>query len=273
MAKLKSLQDIAKMREAGHLAALTLKHVEPLIRPGISTEAINRAVHDFIVSHGATPTPLNYRGYPKSVCTSINDVICHGIPSEDQILKEGDIINVDVTVTLNEWLGDTSKTYYVGKNIPKDRRHVTDVAFESLARGLAAVTHGGRMGDIGAAIQQYAEGQGCGVVRDFVGHGIGKVFHEPEVVVTHYGEKGSGMKLSRGMTFTIEPMINGGSWKHRMLKDQWTALTIDGTPSAQFEHTLAIVGDGIEILTALPDDTIVARARELGAKISWPEPT
>jgi methionyl aminopeptidase len=271
VAKLKSAQDISMMREAGRLAALTLKHVEPLIKPGVSTEEINKCVHDFIVSHGAHPTPLNYRGYPKSVCTSINEVICHGIPCKEHILKDGDIINVDVTVTLNEWLGDTSKTYFVGTNTPKDRIHVTEVAFESLARGMAAVSHGGRMGDIGAAIQQYAEAEGCGVVRDFVGHGIGKIFHEPDVVVTHYGKKGTGMRLARGMTFTIEPMINGGSWQHRMLRDQWTAVTTDGKPSAQFEHTLAIVGDGIEVLTALPGDEIVTRARELGAKILWPE--
>ncbi len=270
MAKVKSQQDIAKMREAGRLAALTLKHVEPLIRPGTSTEAINKAVHDFIVSHGAVPTPLNYRGFPKSVCTSINEVICHGIPSEDCLLKEGDIINVDVTATLNEWIGDTSKTYVVGSGTSEERQLVMDVAFESLARALAVVKHNARMGDIGAAIQTYAEAKGCGVVRDFIGHGLGKVFHEPELAVPHYGEANTGMKLVRGMTFTIEPMINGGSWRHRVLRDGWTAVTTDGKPSAQFEHTLAIVGDGIEVLTALPDDPIMLRAKELGGTILWP---
>lgn len=270
MAKLKSTQDIAKMRAAGRLAALTLQHIEPLIRPGISTEKINEAVHNFIVENGATPTPLNYRGFPKSVCTSVNEVICHGIPSDEHILAEGDIINVDVTVTLNEWIGDTSKTYVVGSGTTPERKLVLDVAAESLARALAATKHNARLGDIGAAIQQYAEGKGCGVVRDFVGHGVGKVFHEPELAVPHYGEQNTGLKLVRGMTFTIEPMINGGSWRHRVLRDGWTAVTTDGKPSAQFEHTIAIVGEGIEILTALPQDPILIRAKELGANILWP---
>jgi methionyl aminopeptidase len=270
VAKLKSTQDIAKMREAGRLAALTLKHVEPLIRPGVCTEEINRAVHEFIVNHGAVPTPLNYRGFPKSVCTSINEVICHGIPSDDQVLKEGDIINVDVTCTLADWIGDTSKTYVVGKGTSADRQLVLDVAAESLARALAVTKHNARLGDIGAAIQNYAEGKGCGVVRDFVGHGLGKVFHEPDLAVPHYGEANTGLKIVRGMTFTIEPMINGGTWRHRVLRDGWTAVTTDGKPSAQFEHTIAVVGDGIEILTALPDDAILLRAKELGAQILWP---
>jgi methionyl aminopeptidase len=182
-------------------------------------------------------------------------------------LREGDIINVDVTVIFEQWFGDTSKTYFVGTNIPEDRKHVTQVAFESLAIALAVVSHGARMGDIGCAIQQYAEAQSCGVVRDFTGHGIGKVFQDPEVCVPHFGTKGTGMKLVRGLTFTIEPMINGGTWRHRILSDGWTAVTADGKASAQFEHTLAIVKDGIDVLTALPDDAIVARARALGAKI------
>jgi methionyl aminopeptidase len=270
VAKLKSAQDIAKMREAGRLAALTLKHVEPLVRPGVSTEDINKAVHEFILSHGAVPTPLNYRGFPKSVCTSINEVICHGIPSDEQVLKEGDIINVDVTCTLADWIGDTSKTYVVGKGTSADRKLVLDVAAESLARALAVTKHNARLGDIGAAIQTYAESMGCGVVRDFVGHGLGKVFHEPDLAVPHYGEANTGLKIVRGMTFTIEPMINGGTWRHRVLRDGWTAVTTDGKPSAQFEHTIAIVGDGIEILTALPDDAILLRAKELGAQILWP---
>ncbi len=271
MPKLKSTQDIAKMREAGRLAALTLKHVEPLIKPGTSTEQINTAVHNYIVSHGAIPTPLNYRGFPKSVCTSINEVICHGIPSDQQILKEGDIVNVDVTCTLDEWIGDTSKTYVVGIGTSEERQLVLDVAAETLARALAATKHNARMGDIGAAIQTYAEAKGCGVVRDFVGHGLGKVFHEPDLAVPHYGEAGTGLKLVRGMTFTIEPMINGGTWRHRVLRDGWTAVTTDGKPSAQFEHTIAIVGDGIEILTALPQDPILLRAKELGARVLWPQ--
>lgn len=269
MAKLKSAQDIEKMRAAGRLAALTLQHVEPHVKPGVSTEEINTIVHEFIVAHGAYPSPLNYRGFPKSVCTSINDVICHGIPSPNEVLRDGDIINIDVTVTLDGYFGDTSKTYAVGV-VPDDRRKVTDVSAESLARALAVVKHGARLGDVGSAIQIYAEGQGCGVVRDFVGHGIGRVFHE-EPAVPHYGKAGTGLKLVRGMCFTIEPMINGGDWRHRMLADGWTARTVDGKPSAQFEHTVAIVGDGIEILTALPNDAIARRAQELGASILWPE--
>lgn len=266
MPKLKSADDLVKMRAAGRLAALTLKHVEPYVKPGISTEELNTIVHEFIVKHDAYPSPLNYRGFPKSVCTSINDVICHGIPSAEVKLNEGDIINIDVTVTLDGYFGDTSKTFYVGNIIPPDREHVTKVSAESLARAIAVVKHGVRLGDIGFAIQSYAEAQGCGVVRDFVGHGIGKVFHE-EPVVTHFGQAGKGDKLVRGMCFTIEPMINGGDWRMKMLNDGWTALTVDGKPSAQFEHTLAIVGNGVEVLTALPDDPILARAKQLGATI------
>lgn len=270
MAKLKSAQDIQKMREAGRLAAETLRAVEPLIKPGVSTEEINAFVHAYITNAGAYPSPLNYRGFPKSVCTSINDVICHGIPKAEDVLKEGDIINVDVTVTLDGYFGDTSRTFYVGASIPEERKKVTEVSAEALARAITVARHGARVGDIGHAIQSYAEGQGCGVVRDFVGHGIGKVFHEDPAIM-HYGKPNTGEKIVRGMCFTIEPMINGGDWRSKMLADGWTALTRDGKPSAQFEHTLAIVGEGVEILTALPDDPIARRARELGADVLWPE--
>lgn len=270
MTKLKSTEDIKKLREAGRLAAETLRYIEPFVKVGVSTQEINELVHNFIVSHGAYPSPLNYKGFPKSVCTSVNDVICHGIPSSECILKEGDIVNVDVTVTLNEYFGDTSRTFYVGDSVPANRKKVTEVAAESLARGLAVARHGARMGDVGWAIQGYAENeQRCGVVRDFVGHGIGRVFHE-DPPVPHYGQAGTGTKIVRGMVFTIEPMINEGNWRHKMLADGWTALTVDGKPSAQFEHTIAIVGDGIEILTALPDDPIARRARDLGANVLWP---
>lgn len=268
--KLKSASDILKMREAGRLAANVLRYVAPHVKPGVSTEDINTLVHAYIVEHGAYPSPLNYRGFPKSVCTSVNDVICHGIPSAQQILKEGDIVNVDVTVTLDGYFGDTSKTFFVGTDIPADRRLVAEVAAESLARGIAAVKHGGRLGDIGHAIQSYAEPKGCSVVRDFVGHGIGKVFHE-DPAVAHYGQPGTGEKIVRGMCFTIEPMINAGDWRHKLWADGWTAVTTDGKPSGQFEHTIAVVGDGVEILTALPDDAIAIRAKELGARILWPE--
>lgn len=272
MAKLKSSDDIKMMRAAGELAAKTLRHVGQFVKPGISTEEINTIVHNYIVERGAYPSPLNYKGFPKSVCTSINDVICHGIPSPDVFLKEGDIINIDVTVTLDGYFGDTSRTFYVGANIPPDRRLVTETAEESLARALAVCQHGIRIGDIGHAIQSFAEAAGCSVVREFVGHGIGKVFHE-EPAITHYGRPGTGSKLTRGMCFTIEPMINGGHWKSKMLSDGWTAVTPDGKPSAQFEHTIALVGEGIEILTALEDDPIALRAKELGARILWPNLT
>lgn len=270
MPKLKSSNDILMMRAAGQLAAQTLRYVEQFVKPGISTEEINTIVHNFIVDHGAYPSPLNYKGFPKSVCTSINDVICHGIPHPDVRLSTGDIINIDVTVTLNGYFGDTSRTFYVGDSIPSDRRLVTETSEEALARALAVCEHGTKVGDIGHAIQSFAESQGCSVVRDFVGHGIGKVFHE-EPAITHYGRPGTGTKLLRGMCFTIEPMINGGDWRSKMLKDGWTAVTPDGKPSAQFEHTIALVGEGIEILTALPDDPIAKRASELGAKILWPQ--
>lgn len=258
------------MRKAGRLAAETLRYVGTYVKPGVTTEELNVLVHDYTIKHGATPSPLNYKGFPKSVCTSVNDVICHGIPSSKQVLKDGDIINIDVTSTLNGYFGDCSATFYVGTQISDERRKVTDIARESLARGLAAVKHGGRIGDIGHAIQSYAEPLGVGVVRDFVGHGIGKVFHE-DPAVAHYGEPGTGPKIVRGMCFTIEPMINAGDWRHKLWADGWTAVTTDGKASAQFEHTIAVVGEGIEILTALEDDEIAIRAKALGANVLWPK--
>lgn len=269
MAKVKSKEDLECMRASGALAARTLRFAGTLVKPGISTEEINQQVHEFIVSHGAYPSPLNYKGFPKSICTSINDVICHGIPDPKVILEEGDIVNIDITVTLNKYFGDCSRTFFVGERdcIPADRQHVTNVAEECLARAIVLLQHGKRMGDIGHAIQTYAEAQGCGVVRDFVGHGIGTIFHEPEIQVPHFGQPGTGMKLVRGMTFTVEPMINAGSWRSRLMPDGWTAKTTDGKPSAQFEHTFALVGEGVEVLTALEDDPIVQRAKELGAII------
>jgi methionyl aminopeptidase len=272
MAKLKSPADLQKMREAGQLAAKTLKYIAPFVKPGVSTEEINTLVHEFIISHKAYPSPLNYGGsavrspFPKSVCTSVNEIVCHGIPSKEQILKDGDIINIDVTVTLNGYFGDTSKTYFVGEKISEEKQIVCNVAQESLARAIATVKHGARLGDLGWAIQGYAESQKCGVVRDFVGHGIGKVFHE-EPAILHYGRLGTGDKIVRGMCFTIEPMINAGDWRTKMWNDGWTAVTYDGKPSAQFEHTLAVVGEGVEVLTALPDDPILKRAQEMGSSV------
>ena len=270
MAKLKSNEDILKLRAAGRLAAETLKHVGSFVKPGVNTEMLDKITYDYITSHGAYPSPLNYHGYPKSVCTSINDVICHGIPSETEILKEGDIVNIDVTVTLDGYFGDCSRTYMVGDKIPEERVKLTKITEESLARAIVQAKHGNRLGDIGHAIQSYAEKEGCGVVRDFVGHGIGKIFHEKDLQIPHFGKLGTGLKIVRGMVFTIEPMINSGDWRSKLMRDGWTAKTVDGKDSAQFEHTLAIVGDGVEILTALEDDPIAIRAKELGANVLWP---
>lgn len=269
MAKLMSPDELNKMRAAGKLAAETLRYAGSLVRPGVTTDFLNQEVHNFILERNAYPSPLNYKGFPKSICTSVNEVICHGIPSPQQVLMDGDIINIDVTVTLDGYFGDTSRTFFVGSpdSVPEDRKTVTRVSEESLARALAAVKHGCRVGDIGHAIQSFAEAERCSVVRDFVGHGIGSVFHQ-DPQVPHFGRPGTGAKLVRGMCFTIEPMINKGTWRHRMLADGWTAVTEDGLPSAQFEHTITIGREGVEVLTALADDPIVARARELGAQVT-----
>lgn len=243
----KTPKEIDLMRQVGRLTAETLEAVGPLIRPGVTTREIDEFVHRDTLSRGCIPAPLNYKGFPKSCCTSVNDVICHGIPS-DRALKEGDIINVDVTHIYEGFHGDTSATFYVGTPSEKAKL-VTEVARRSLELGIAQVRPGARLGDIGAAIQEYAEGQGCSVVRDFVGHGIGRRFHE-DPQVAHYGQWGRGARLKPGMTFTIEPMINIGSYAVRILDDKWTAITVDGELSAQFEHTLLVTLTGVEVLTA-----------------------
>lgn len=249
MIVLKTDKEIDAMRPAGHLAFELLELVKDFIKPGISTEDINVLVHEHTLKQGGTPAPLNYRGFPKSVCTSVNQVVCHGIPSKSQVLKEGDIINVDVTPIVAGYHGDSSRTYLVGKKVPENARKLTECAKTCLDLGIAAVKDGCRIGDIGHAIQTYAESLGYGVVRDFVGHGIGKTFHE-DPQVPHYGKQGRGIRLSKGMVFTIEPMINEKSWKCKVLKDEWTAVTVDGKLSAQFEHTIAIRSSGeVEILT------------------------
>jgi len=247
---LKSTVDLEQMRKACQLAARTLVETGKILRPGITTDEINTFVHDYTVKHGAIPAPLNYRGFPKSVCTSVNEVICHGIPGRRR-LEPGDIINVDVTSILEGWHGDVSATFYVGEP-STEARHLVEVSRECLRRGIAEVRPGARLGDIGEAIQTYAEGQGCSVVRDFVGHGIGRAFHEPPQV-PHFGKGGRGVRLKRGMTFTIEPMINLGDWRMKVLSDAWTAITADGKLSAQFEHTIAVTADGAEILTEFPE--------------------
>ncbi|KOP26938.1 methionine aminopeptidase [Hapalosiphon sp. MRB220] len=242
-----SQRELEKMRKAGHLAAELLHHLEPMVKPGVSTLEINDEAERWTQAHGAKSAPLGYKGYPKSICTSINEVVCHGIPSAKQILKDGDIINIDVTVIVDGYHGDTSKTFFVGTPSPIAKKLV-EVTQECRDRGIAEVKPGARIGDIGAAIQEYAESQGFSVVRDFVGHGISNIFHTaPDI--PHYGTRGKGRVLRPGMVFTIEPMINEGTWEVEVLSDGWTALTRDRKLSAQFEHTIAVTEDGVEILT------------------------
>jgi len=244
--RLKEEKDINGIRKAGRLALDTLDLVESQIRPGITTDDVNTLVHDFTIKNGAIPAPLNYRGFPKSVCVSVNNVICHGIP-EERVLKDGDIVNVDVTPILNGYYADVNKTFFVGTPGP-DAQKIVKVARECLKKGMAAVQPGNSIGDIGWAIQNYGEGQGCSVVREFVGHGVGFEFHEPPQV-PHYGRKGDGIILIPGMVFTIEPMINLGKKALNILADNWTAVTRDGSLSAQFEQTILVTDNGFKSLT------------------------
>ncbi|MBN2799004.1 MAG: type I methionyl aminopeptidase [Deltaproteobacteria bacterium] len=245
-----SSREIEEMRASCELAADTLVMIGEHLRPGITTAEINTLVHDYTLAHKARPATLGYRGYPASVCTSVNEVVCHGIPGE-QVLKDGDIINVDVTSILpdvpNGWHGDTSATYYVGEPSP-EARHVVEVARRCLEIGVSMVKPEVRLGDIGAAIQEYAESRGCSVVREYTGHGIGRVFHA-EPSVRHYGKVGTGVRLKKGMTFTIEPMINLGRKEIFHLDDDWTVLTRDRSLSAQFEHTVVVTRSGVDVLT------------------------
>lgn len=243
---LKTPEQIAGIRSAGALVVELLDLVEKMIHPGMKTEEINVFVDRWTREHGAVPAPLNYRGFPKSVCVSVNDVICHGIPG-DEVLCDGDIVNVDVTPVLNGYYADGNKTFFVGTP-GDDARKIVRVARESLRRGIEAVKPGHTVGDIGWAIQQYAEGEGCSVVREYVGHGVGLQFHErPDI--PHYGHPARGLELIPGMTFTIEPMINLGRRHLCVLDDDWTAVTEDGSLSAQFEQTLVVTEDGCESLT------------------------
>ena len=246
-----SKREIEKMRNAGRLASQLLDYLAPMIQPGISTQKINDEAEKWTQKNNAVSAPLGYKvgkhKFPRSICTSINEVICHGIPSSKVILKEGDIINVDVTPILEGYHGDTSRTFFVGEP-SQTAKKLVEVTEECLNRGIAAVKPGGRIGDIGAAIQEYAEAQGFSVVRDFVGHGINRIFHTAPQV-PHYGKKGTGKKLRPGMVFTIEPMINEGTYESEMLDDGWTAVTKDPKLSAQFEHTIAVMPDGVKILT------------------------
>ncbi|MFQ5773525.1 MAG: type I methionyl aminopeptidase [Kiloniellaceae bacterium] len=242
--------DFEGMRRAGRLAAETLDFITPHVVPGVTTEALDRLSHDFIVGRGAVPAPLNYRGFPKSICTSVNHVVCHGIPSDKKTLRHGDIMNIDVTVILDGWHGDTSRMFCIGKPSLKARRLV-DVTYEAMMRGIQAVRPGATLGDIGHAIQSYAERHRFSVVRDFCGHGLGRVFHTAPSVL-HYGRPGHGTVLREGMFFTIEPMINAGRYEVKVLEDGWTAVTRDRSLSAQFEHSVGVTAEGHEIFTLSP---------------------
>jgi len=238
--------DFEGMRKAGHLAARTLDFITPYVKEGVTTQELNDLCHNFIVGHGAIPAPLNYKGFPKSICTSVNHVVCHGFPGPKK-LQAGDILNIDVTVILEGWYGDTSRMFGIGK-IPLKAQRLIDVTYEAMMRGIEVVRPGAHLGDIGHAIQSYAESKGFSVVRDFCGHGLGRVFHGPPEVL-HYGIPHTGVELLEGMFFTIEPMINAGRYEVKVLSDGWTAVTRDKSLSAQFEHSLGVTSTGFEIFT------------------------
>jgi methionyl aminopeptidase len=247
--KIHGERDLEGMRAAGRLAAETLDYVTPYVVPGVRTDEIDRLCEDFIRRHGAIPAPLNYRGFPKSICTSVNHVVCHGIPS-DKRLQDGDIVNIDVTTILDGWHGDTSRMFAVGKVAVKAQRLI-DVTYEAMWRGIEVVRAGATVGDIGYAIQNFVEAQRFSVVRDFCGHGLGRVFHDAPNI-PHFGRPGDGVVLREGMFFTIEPMINAGRWEVKILADGWTAVTKDRSLSAQFEHSIAVTEDGCEVFTRSP---------------------
>ena len=248
----KNADEIAKMRVAGRLAAEVLEMIAPHVLPGVTTDALDQICHDYIVhQQAAIPAPLNYHGFPKSICTSINHVVCHGIPG-DRKLKDGDVVNVDITVIKDGYHGDTSMMFHVGEPSIKAQRLAT-TAYECLRIGIDLVRPGARLGDIGWAIQQHAEARNYSIVREYCGHGIGRNFHEDPQVL-HYGQRGTGFELQSGMTFTIEPMINAGKRHVRLLPDGWTVVTKDHSLSAQWEHTILVTEDGHEVLTARRDE-------------------
>jgi methionyl aminopeptidase len=239
----------AAMRKAGQMTAQALDMLVPYVKPGVTTQFIDKLVFDFAMDHGVYPATLHYRGYTKSSCTSINHVVCHGIP-DDRQLREGEIVNIDVTLIVDGWHGDSSRMYPVG-SLNRKAERLIEVTHESLMRGIAAVRPGATTGDIGHAIQKYAEGERCSVVRDFCGHGLGQLFHDAPNIL-HYGNRGEGAKLEPGMLFTIEPMINLGKAAVKVLSDGWTAVTRDRELSAQFEHTVGVTDTGVEIFTLSP---------------------
>lgn len=251
---IKNAQQIEKMRVAGRLAADVLVMITPFVKKGITTDELNQICHDYIVNEQqAIPAPLNYHGFPKSICTSVNHVICHGIPN-DKKLKDGDIINIDITVIKDGFHGDTSKMFIIGKPSVIAEK-ICRIAQESLYLGIKMVKPGVQLGDIGYAIEKYAHQHRFSIVQEYCGHGIGEEFHE-EPQVLHYGKKGTGLTLEEGMTFTIEPMLNAGKRHSRLLKDNWTVVTKDKSLSAQWEHTLLVTSDGVEVLTKRPDEVI-----------------
>ena len=252
---LKSKDEIEQMRVAGQLAGEVLRMIRPHVQPGVKTIELDEICHEYITVHqNAIPAPLNYRGFPRSICTSVNHVICHGIPDQKR-LKDGDIVNIDITVIKDGWHGDTSKMFSVGKPTIKGDR-VSDIAYRSMMTGIEMVRPGVRLGDIGHAIQRFAEARSCSVVREYCGHGIGKGFHEDPQVL-HYGRAGTGVILTPGLVFTIEPMINLGRRETILSKtDGWTVKTRDRSLSAQWEHTIAVTGDGYDVLTRLPGDDL-----------------
>lgn len=252
MVTIKKDDEIEMMRRSGRLAAEVLLMIAPYIKPGVTTNELNDRCHDFILDHGAVPAPLNYRGFPKSICTSVNDEICHGIPS-DRKLRNGDVVNLDITTIVDGFHGDTNQSFFVGSP-RKQAKKLVDATREALQKAIAVVRPGAKLGDIGATIQQYVEPKGYSVVREFCGHGIGRNFHEDPQVL-HFGTFGKGMELKKGMTFTIEPMINLGKPDLRILEDNWTAVTQDGNLSAQYEHTILVTDDGHEVLTRIEGRT------------------
>ena len=250
----RSAEELAMARQAARLAAEVLDMIAPHVVPGVSTEALDQLCHEHIVKvQGATPANIGYLGYPKTILTSVNEVVCHGIPSPDKILREGDIVNIDVAVIKEGWFGDTSRMYFVGSPKPLARRLV-ETTYEALCAGIRQVRPGATLGDVGHAIQSVAQAANFSVVRDYCGHGIGQIYHdEPQVL--HYGRRGEGLKLEPGMVFTIEPMLNAGKRKTRELADGWTVVTKDRSLSAQWEHMVAVTTNGYEVLTAWPGGT------------------
>lgn len=243
--------DFVGLRKAGQLAAETLDFITPHVKAGISTGELDTLCHQFITDNNAIPAPLNYKGFPKSICTSINHVVCHGIPDDTRILKDSDVLNIDVTVILDGYYGDTSRMFFAGDKAPVKAKRLTEVTYQCLERAIAVCRPGATLGDIGHACQSHAEANRFSVVTDFCGHGIGDQFHHAPSVL-HYGTPGEGLTLTAGMVFTIEPMINAGKAKTKVLPDGWTAVTSDRSLSAQCEHTLAITHDGCEIFTNSP---------------------